>query len=79
MFEFLLIKVGVGGLVPNVASIRVGGGVVAFGWMGSGAIASKVASRWVGNALNVVMVQLHWDEWAMLPQLHWAEWAEWDS
>jgi hypothetical protein len=31
MFEFLLIKVGVGGLVPNVASIRVGGGVVAFG------------------------------------------------
>jgi len=56
MFEFLLIKVGVGGLVRSVASIWVGDGVVAFGWMGNGAIAFKVALGQVGNAINVVLV-----------------------
>lgn len=56
MFEFLLIKVGVGGLVRSVASIWVGDGVVVFGWMGNGAIAFKVALGQVGNAINVVLV-----------------------
>jgi hypothetical protein len=56
MFEFLLIKVGVGGLVHSVASIWVGNGVVAFGWMGNGAITFRVASGQVGSAIDVVLV-----------------------
>lgn len=46
MFEFLLIKFGVGRLVHSAASIWVGDGVIAF----------RVASRQVGNAIDVVLM-----------------------
>jgi hypothetical protein len=62
MFEFLLTEVGVRGLVLGVASIQVGGGVVAFNWVGNGVVASWIALGWVGNAPNVgnVAIALRW-------------------
>jgi hypothetical protein len=57
-----LIEVGVGVLVLGVASIQMGGGVIAFNWVGNGVIASRITLGCVGSVPNVGygVIELRW-------------------